>query len=1016
MTVGAGLSSTDYYVSNNSFQKTSLFKSFHCYYYKFLDLNSSLLSIAWRMPMVILFTIFLLVIQTHAQNSSYREFTTENGLSSNEVYKIIEDRNGYIWMGTDRGVVKYDGYDFQIYTTEDGLSNNVVFWLYEDYKGRIWFTCTDNSVCYYENGKFITHPASKYLNKQTTRLINSIFVDERDVVWLGVSGENPFFKLHPSGRLEKVKLNQESNRRGVVILKVNEENVLWGELILDKDSANKISVFNEKFDLIYKRDLPSSERVLSVVKYNDKIIFSQENYIYEFGDSLERQQFFPKREHTASLLVDNDFLWAGTKTSGIYQSKLTDFNQIQNFFLKDYSVTSVCKDRENGYWFSTTEAGVFYCPSLHIKKLKDFNKKTINIVHTDSAIWIASSDGRIYKIEGQTIIPTIHEVYVEDYMKIKLFPDAYGQVWMNGIDNVVQETKIFQDVDTSVHFKEMVQQADSNFWFLSSGGMLKREKLNFEKLDFIRFPANIQQVTTIKTVRNNELIIGSFSGLWLMKDGVIKRHPKHQEILTNRINDLEILENGDFVISTMGEGILMLKSNGEIWRVNQKSGILSSLINCTYLNKGDSILWVGSSQGLSRIKWEGASKEKFEILNLTVFNGLKSNDVLCIDYHENKLWVGTSKGITIIDPNKLKNNKEKPLIHLQSVVLNSVEQTLTKEQYVVSGDDFIKINFDGISMNSNGNLKYRYRMIGLYDNWETVENRFLEFKFGTPGTYELEIMAVNVNGVVSSNNIRQIFIVEPPFWQTWKFRISLILFIILIVWLFFSRRFKIKQRENYLLTKSLETEQEALSLQITPHFLFNALNSIQNLFQQKKSENAVLHLANFALLMRRILHNVKLRSVFLSNEIKTLELYLDLEVLRFNDQFEYQINYGPEVNVDFIRIPPMMIQPFIENSIWHGILNKPNQKGKVTINVNITFNYLVIEVEDDGVGRAKAALAKKNVFPYKKSTGLKSIKRRMEVLNEMYNTALSFDIIDLINKEKQVIGTKVIINIPLNYA
>ncbi|MFT5824286.1 MAG: LytS/YehU family sensor histidine kinase [Crocinitomix sp.] len=170
------------------------------------------------------------------------------------------------------------------------------------------------------------------------------------------------------------------------------------------------------------------------------------------------------------------------------------------------------------------------------------------------------------------------------------------------------------------------------------------------------------------------------------------------------------------------------------------------------------------------------------------------------------------------------------------------------------------------------------------------------------------------------------------------------------------------------------------------------------------------------MLMRRILHNVKLHSVLLSDEIDTITLYLDLEVLRLGERFSYEINCSSLINADFVKIPPMIIQPFIENSIWHGIMNRDERNGKVIISFHQKGDYLCIEILDDGVGRKRAKELQDVSDKFRKSTGLKSISRRMQVLNEIYKTRLSYKIEDLEDEFKNALGTKITLNIPIDYA
>jgi len=983
--------------------------------------NGLIVFVSFLKRKTLIVLLFLIsAISTIAQKPSYFQFSTDNGLPSNETYKIIEDKKGYIWIATDRGVVRYDGYEFEVFTTEDGLTNNVVFWIYEDYKGRIWFSGRDNSLCYFENGTFIQHPASEKLRKLPNRLILSIYVNNENIIWIGSYGRVPVIKLFPNGEIEEVAI-PGAEFRDFVVFEMDEKNVIFGIIIEGSEglAQKKVLIYDKNSLLLrsFQFSVETEYSFTSLISSNDQIYLTYGQIFYALDDSKVGRFKHSSKFFTNSLFQDNSgTLWSGFKNGGVVSFKDENFNKTAQKFLEEWTVSSVFEDREGGFWFSTTEAGIFYYPSRTIENLGLFDEKIVEIRHAKDLVWGVTSAGLIYEISETNGEHNFEEIYSNLGTSPPTYVDYESNFWISNRKPLWPRKSVGVTINPKpgLSFKQMVRLQDSTLWVCTRSEL---QKLSWPDLDIIEsfpLPSSRNRVMALEAFSSDELLLGDLEGLWVFKDGEIKRFEHTSKIFESRINDLEILSNKDIVIASLGEGVIRVSKDGRIKQVTKKDGLLSGLINCSYTLSGDSITWVGSSRGLSQINWLPNYPDSIEILNFTIFNGLNSNEILAIDFIEDKLWVGTAKGITVIKPDDFNSLKMKPLIHLESVHINGVS-TKDTTSYFLSTNDFVKIHFGGISMNSKGNMKYRYRIKGFDEGWEYISNRVLEFKLFTPGEYELEISSINASGVVSSNSIKRKFTVIPAFWQTWWFSTATVLFLILAIGFIFNRRYKIKQRENYLLTRSLETEQEALSSQITPHFLFNSLNSIQNLYQSNKSNNAVLHLSNFSRLMRRILQNTKLHSVLLSNELETIRLYMDLEMLRLNDNFEYFVNIDPAVDVDFVRLPPMIIQPLIENSIWHGILNKPDQNGKIIINFSIEKENLRIEILDDGVGREKAKEFKSNFPAHRKSTGLKSIRRRLEVLNEMHKTNLSFQIIDLKDKKGKALGTKIILNIPLDY-
>lgn len=974
-----------------------------------------------KMRFLLAFLFLCLTFYISAQNQSFYQFNTDNGLPSNETYKIIEDSKGYIWIATDRGVIRYDGYEFDIFTTEDGLANNVVFWIYEDNKGRIWFSGIDNSLCYFENNTFIEHPASEKLKKLSIIMVLSMYVNEEDIVWLGALGNECIFKVFPNGNIVEQRF-EGVGYLDVLVVKFDQKNVIFGVSIQKPKESHPKEVWVYDQDAVLQRTYQlvreENYELTSLILAGDTIYLAYGSNIHALIDSDSHSFVYPEKSCTNSLFRDDSGnLWMGMRNGGVGRFLNGDVQNLDQSFLESWSVSSVCQDREGGYWFSTTEAGVFYYPSHYIENLGLFNQKISEIRNIGKVVWAMTRNGMIYEITKVRDEYNFKQVYNNTKITVPTYVDFDSTFWVSIRDTLQWQANedISKKARFGLLFNQMIRLQDSTIWITNRAAMLRLSWPDFAIVDSIAYPSELKRVMALKAISSDELLLGGISGLWTLKDNEIKRHKHHRKVFENRVIDLEILENNDIVIATLGAGVIRLDTLGEITQITKKSGILSSLINCSYTLPGDSITWVGSGSGLSQIKWMPSYPDSVEILNFTIFNGLNSNDILSIDYVEDNLWIGTSRGIIVMKPDDFRGLKKSPLIHLESMFVNGIEMEDTST-YFLSPDDFVKLNFGGISMNSKGNMNYCYRIKGFDDSWEYISNRILEFKLFTPGDYQLEIRSINASGVISSNSIQRKFKVLPEFWQTWWFRSSALLATILLIVFIINRRFKIRQRENYLLTRSLETEQEALSSQITPHFLFNALNSIQNLFQKNQSNEAVLHLANFSWLMRRILQNVKLHSVLLSNELDTLKLYMDLEVLRLNSNFSYNVKLDHDVDPSFIRIPPMIIQPFIENSIWHGILNKPDQNGTIKIDFSIDNDDLRISISDDGVGRKKAKEFKDNApFP-RKSTGLKSVKRRMEVLNEIYKTNLIYHIVDLHDNKGNALGTQIIIKIPLDYA
>ena len=224
---------------------------------------------------------------------------------------------------------------------------------------------------------------------------------------------------------------------------------------------------------------------------------------------------------------------------------------------------------------------------------------------------------------------------------------------------------------------------------------------------------------------------------------------------------------------------------------------------------------------------------------------------------------------------------------------------------------------------------------------------------------------------------------------------------------------KIKQIETTFEHKIAETEMIALRAQMNPHFIFNCLNSIKLYTLENDSQTASEYLTKFSQLIRLVLENSRSEKVTLQKELETLKLYIELEAMRFKDKVQYKINVVPHIDQQYIEIPPLLMQPYVENAIWHGLMHKP-EGGNITIDIAQPEEYLLhIEISDDGIGREMAGQHKSKSATRQKSFGLKMTSERLDAINHIYKTKTEVKIVDLVDADGNAAGTKVIIEIPL---
>lgn len=493
---------------------------------------------------------------------------------------------------------------------------------------------------------------------------------------------------------------------------------------------------------------------------------------------------------------------------------------------------------------------------------------------------------------------------------------------------------------------------------------------------------------------------------------------------------------------------------------NQVPKVLQQPINDLYIDPADR-LWL-ATEGGGLVKYNPAKN---------TFTAWMETDGLQMDVcrsvladRQGKIWVGTYEGFTIFDPSRetienpkidygqrendffsrswtlLKNGDIAFLSQSNLVVLNPQQRPRQKIQPapIVSGitvfgkarplyqnirqvalsyqQNFFTLDYSVLKAPQEAVLDYAYRLVGYDPNWVSVGSRtFAAYTGVKGGQYQFEVKARYKDGRWGPTAVLPIFI-RPPFWERGWFQLSVFLSVIgLII-------YSIKNRERRLLRQEREksgdrerlmaSEMKALRAQMNPHFLFNSLNAIRLFVLQNDSDNAENFIVKFARLMRLILDNSRQEWVALDSELDQLRLYLELEQLRFDNTFDFALQTDPTLDTQAIAIPPMIIQPYIENAILHGMAHKKSQ-GHIAVSITRAEKQLMCVVDDDGVGRQQARALKSQSGLGHKSVGLRVTEERLQLIGQRLGQDASVKIIDKVDVNGEPAGTQVIVQLPL---
>jgi hypothetical protein len=492
-------------------------------------------------------------------------------------------------------------------------------------------------------------------------------------------------------------------------------------------------------------------------------------------------------------------------------------------------------------------------------------------------------------------------------------------------------------------------------------------------------------------------------------------------ISTSRLFCLFEDNNKNIWLGTRGAGLQLFDREKQTFKSYTTDDGLPN--NVIYGIEQDKLgnLWMSTNWGISMFDIKNES-----FINFDVTDGLQSNE-FNVEAHlitsEGEMLFGGMKGFNSIIPEAIHMNQLKPEIVITSFKkFNQVQpgQLLNNDTITLSHDEnFFSFEFSALDYTNSLRSKYAYLLDGYYQDWTYVDGRrnFAEYANVAPGTYTFRVIGANNNGVWNMDGVSLTIIVKHPWYQTWIFKLVVLLLFIFFLWfVIYSRVRRVRLKHNMekrvlkMEKQLVEIQQKALRLQMNPHFIFNSLNSIQSFILTRDIDHAVNYLSKFSQLMRLILNNSGESIIPLADEIKAVVHYLEIEKLRFDNTFDYTITINPEIDEEFVGVPPMILQPYIENSIIHGLVNK-NTKGTIEIVFSFDGANLVCTISDDGIGREKAMRLKSENGLQAASMGMLITQERLDILNRNANHKLSVNVTDLKDDHGKPCGTRVELNI-----
>lgn len=990
-----------------------------------------------RLIIFILFTF--LQLNLFSQVPVTYSFSEQQGFSPRTIYNMYEDVNRNMWFGTNDGLYKWDGNEFLRYQNPN--YSNSYSSIQQDKTGRIWCLNFTGQLFFIEND-------SLKLFVDEKKKIHSTFdynLSDYPTIYLTSNYGLIEYEFISESRKEHKGDTIVSNRNLAVI---NNTDTLFPDLIEQLPSYKNGMLYWSRGDMIYKEKdrllekivrtpiksifatpyiFPREDKVLVVFNEGLKKRTSSIIEVLENGEAHKVALNFKNEINPSSIFYDDEkkIFLLGSKNGMVvldqhYQSIF------QEKTLEGKNISGFIKDHEGNYWVSTLNDGVYIFPSFELIKYNNekFQNKNVSFLLKDinNSIYFIEDFGGIYKLNKTNNIeyigsfhqrvehviynPYRNEIYTGNLRSSfnlntnRLGNSIYGRnfksisfldattILVSSSTNANLRTASKENTNYLDLFNSQSFQYNPNEKFNQS--VIRKKRSNHNAFDFV----------------NETAYISYADGFYYYNKG------KEQELF---YDDKSIListiskVNNEFLWVTTINGVLLQLKKGQVvndFDINIKAKEILSWKDYLFISNNSGILKLNTKT--QKQNW------------INTIDGLPSNDILDMEIVNDSLFVATTKGVIRLDCHYDYVNKKVPLVKITNITIWEKDTILRSSYFLDYNQNNITFYFGANATRSRKKYTYQYRMLGVDSAWiiQKSENNFVRFPSLSSDNYTFQIKSINEDGVES--NIEEVqLMIDAPYYQKGWFYMLIGLFIVFIVSLIFIIRIRIIQKQNTILQDKKEIEKQlsqsqltALRSQMNPHFVFNALNSIQDYIISNNKELASDYLGLFADLMRKYLNFSNEDEITLEEEIETLEMYLKLEKVRFEETLEYSINVTDEVDTFATEIPVMLIQPFAENAIKHGLLHK---KGKriLVIEFKKENQNLVISIKDNGIGRKQSAEVNKMRNKEHKSFATSAQQKRVKLINEGNKFPISIKYIDLYNENKEAEGTLVKIVIPL---
>jgi ligand-binding sensor domain-containing protein/HAMP domain-containing protein len=1075
------------------------------------------LSLIMRWTALLFFCLCCLAIWAQPPRH-FTHFTERDGLSDNRVTCLLRDSQGYLWVGTQRGLNRFDGYTFRqflpgIPSPENYRGGEVINDLAEDREGRIWIA-TNKGLARFDRktSRFsLWTPSGKQDGSLPNPTVMSLALDGHDRLW--VSTDNRGIARFDESQDQFIS----ADWRGFVLGRHPELSrdaylVVYDFFAIDSVTfwlgTNKgncaYNWVNDKFSpLPETKDLPLAKAPTQC---------AQDLYMGSWDQDVVRWDPCSQRLERIKLPLDDAYQGGRRRVSVVlpfrnghvvlaheglfWMDQMSPIIQLKEqpegtSQVPTGSLQAALLDREHnlwiggdqGLWLATRGAQQVQYTQLAPFGTKDFYNSisAVKPFNQSSTLALDFYRHRLYDLSGASHVNQLDLPPKASF----IFEDSKRQLWVGcGSELLLLNAKWtsnpaveFGSVNAQLSLeppKAGTVKYDTVGWEFPSTGWAAKP------VDLSPIRSRIPTAGTFQAIAEDaqgNLYLGhSDAGLFVhdLSTGEWRALDSAQGCLSKSISSLQHDATRNCLwIGTMDYGLYRYEYATRKFILYQPDANHPATSLGAYMVRGLALdnmgrLWVATDPGgVSLYNDYGTAGQEFA--NTTVAHGLPSNRCISVvEDAKGRIWVATLSGLACFDgehgiltfdeddglvteyldmplirlkgflrdelacgtiygfqsfdPDSLLRREWDSKVHLSGFEVfgkdrfDSVFSTGAQEIELHWRDNFFSFTFSSASIALARQLEYSCRLQGFENEWQNLGTTpKVSYTNVPPGDYELFVRS-GWQGVWEDPGLVLKIHIAPPYWATWWFRIlvaAVLLALLMAVWTLRLRQVRRQEAlKREFEQKLAHTEMAALRAQMNPHFVFNCLSSINRYILVNQPDQASDYLTKFSRLIRLILDNSRTETVQLSRELEALRLYIELEQMRFGDHFTYTLEMDPDVQAEHLEVPPLLLQPYMENAIWHGLMQKEGPC-QLTLRIRQQGKRLHIEIEDNGIGRAKAMELKSRTATAQKSHGMKVTRERIEAINRLYDTQAQVETLDLFDAQGQPAGTRITLTLQI---